>query len=152
MPNTSGAHLNTGTAPHSASPASTLVYVSLPPGSMPDGRIAAITDARLGSSASATFTDGGFDPVGLAAATGDTLTLTIRTKNGESVTFMRAVPGDGRPVIVRTSPPPHKRDVPLNARMAIVFSEPIDAATLTDGSVRLSTRGVGGHRIAAVQR
>jgi len=41
------------------------------------------------------------------------------------------------PVVVRTNPPPRKRDVPLNSRITVVFSEPIDAATLTTSSVQL---------------
>ena len=46
------------------------------------------------------------------------------------------------PVIVRTEPPPGKRDVPLNASIVIVFSEPIDSATLTPASVRLLHGGI----------
>src|SRR5207249_3591945 len=30
-----------------------------------------------------------------------------------------------RPVVVRTDPPPRKRDVPLNTSIVVVFSEPI---------------------------
>ena len=41
------------------------------------------------------------------------------------------------PVVVRTSPPPHKRDVPLNASIIVVFSTPIDEASLTGASVEL---------------
>ena len=91
------------------------------------------TDPRLGSSVTAAFVDGGFDPVALPAAAGDTLTLTVQTGNAGSMSYMRTVPTDGPPIVVRTSPAPHKRDVPLNARMVIVFSEPIDAASLTRG-------------------
>ena len=41
------------------------------------------------------------------------------------------------PVVVRTDPVPQKVDVPLNAVMTVVFSEPIDATTLTPTSVQL---------------
>ncbi|HEY6061084.1 MAG TPA: Ig-like domain-containing protein, partial [Gemmatimonadales bacterium] len=47
------------------------------------------------------------------------------------------------PIIVRTEPPPKKRDVPLNLSMVVVFSEPIDSATLTPASVRLLRNGRG---------
>ena len=42
-----------------------------------------------------------------------------------------------RPVVVRTSPPLHKRDVPLNSIVVIVFSEPLDSTTVDTGSVKL---------------
>jgi len=41
------------------------------------------------------------------------------------------------PVIVRTNPPPKKRDVPLNAAIVIVFSEPVDGRTLNSSAVQL---------------
>jgi len=125
----------------SASLGSTVVYVSLPPGAMPDGGTVTITNTHLGSSVTATFVDGGFDPVALTATAGDTLTLSVQTSNAGWVSYMRAVPGHGPPIVVRTSPPPHRRDVPLNARMVVVFSQPIDPATLTAGSVQLQHNG-----------
>jgi hypothetical protein len=47
------------------------------------------------------------------------------------------VPGAGRPIVVRTSPSPRKRDVSLNANIFVVFSEPIDGATLNESSLQL---------------
>lgn len=41
-------------------------------------------------------------------------------------------------LVVRTDPPPRKRDVPLNAVIAIVFSDPIDLTTVDAGSIVLS--------------
>ena len=40
-------------------------------------------------------------------------------------------------MVVRTSPPPKKVDVPLNAFMVAVFSTPLDAATVNTTSVTL---------------
>ncbi|MES2169826.1 MAG: formyltransferase family protein [Actinomycetota bacterium] len=40
-------------------------------------------------------------------------------------------------MVVRTDPPPQKRDVPLNAVVTIVFSEPVDPATVNPGSLQL---------------
>jgi uncharacterized protein YjdB len=51
------------------------------------------------------------------------------------------VPTRRVPVIVRTSPPKGATDVPLNARVTIVFSEPMAAATLTGGSLQLRRNG-----------
>jgi len=109
---------------------------------MPNGRTVTITNPHLGISVSATFVDGGLDPVALPATAGDTLSLTVQTTTAGSVSYMRAVPKDGPPIVIRTSPPPHKRDVPLNSRMVIVFSQPIDPATLTQESVQLQHNGI----------
>src|SRR5204862_448199 len=40
-------------------------------------------------------------------------------------------------VVVRTEPPPRKRDVPLNTAIVVVFSEPIAGASLSTASVQL---------------
>jgi hypothetical protein len=58
------------------------------------------------------------------------------TRDGGEVTTDRTiVPASRPPVIVRTDPPAHKRDVPLNASIVVVFSEPIAPGALADGSV-----------------
>jgi alpha-tubulin suppressor-like RCC1 family protein len=81
---------------------------------------------------------GGFDPVPVPAIAGDTLELEIREVGSDTLLrFALAVPVRRPPVVVRTDPPPRKRDVPLNATMFIVFSEPIDPATLTGATVQL---------------
>jgi hypothetical protein len=116
----------------------TVVYVSLPPGAISDGRTATLQDGRVGSGASATIVDGGFDPVPLVANVGDTLAIHVQVGGGAGiVSYTCVVPEDAPPIVVRTSPPPHKRDVPLNASMVVVFSQPINPATLTTGSVQL---------------
>ena len=142
VPRAPAARAATGTALHVTSPVSAVAYVSLPPGSIPDGLTASIVDARRGSSANASIVDGGFDPVVIAADAGDTLTLTVQAASTGSRSYMRTVPGDGTPIVVRTSPPPHKRDVPLNVRIIVVFSEPIDSATLMRGPIQLRNGGV----------
>ena len=115
-----------------------IVFVSLPPGSVPKGETAVIQARSAEARATAAMVDGGFDPVPLAAATGDTLDIRIELAGGGgSLEFFAVVPPPIPPVIVRTDPPPKKRDVPLNAVMLIVFSEPIDAASVTASSVRL---------------
>jgi alpha-tubulin suppressor-like RCC1 family protein len=122
----------------SVSTGGSVVYVSLMPGTVPTGLTARIRDQENGLSVTAAVVDGGFDPVALAASVGDTLLVDI-TRSGpagplHAVELVRAT---HPPVVVRTSPPSGGRDVPLNASIVIVFSDPIDSATLTTGSVRL---------------
>ncbi len=120
------------------SSASPVVYVSLPPGAIPDGRTVTILDSRAGSIASTVMVAGGFDPIPVTANVGDTLAIRVQVGGaGAPVSYTVAVPEGAPPIVVRTSPPPHKRDVPLNASMVVVFSQPLDPATLTTGSVQL---------------
>jgi hypothetical protein len=119
-----------------------VAYVSLPPGTFPDAEDVAIRNPRTGRTRTVPVQDGGFDPVPVEAKPDDTLELDIRVAGGDVLGFMVTVPPSRRPVVVRTDPPPRKRDVPLNAVMLVVFSEPIDAATVTASSVVLSLGGV----------
>lgn len=114
----------------------TAVYVSLPPGTISGGHTATILDERVGSSASVAIVDGGFDPAPLVAEVGDTLSIAVQTDSG-SLAYRCVVAAGKPPIVVRTSPPPHKRDIALNARMVIVFSTPIDSATLNSTSIQL---------------
>ena len=52
-----------------------LAYVSLPPGSVPDGESATVTNLANGETFRRVIVDGGFDPVGIVAGVGDTLEL-----------------------------------------------------------------------------
>lgn len=114
-----------------------VAYVSLPPGTVPGGNIATIQNRRTGATSTALLVVGGFDPVPIPASSGDTLDVDIQLFDGGQVRLLSVVPIRRPPVIVRTDPPPRKRDVPLTAAMVIVFSEPIDTTTLTATSVRL---------------
>lgn len=153
MPSLSGAIVSRPTTPiasagvsaapsHSVMSGPTVVYVSLLPGTMPRGVAAAISNARTASQVSVTIADGGFDPVAVAAGTGDTLGLDIEVSDGGApLRFALPVPATRPPVVVRTEPPPKKRDVALNATIVVVFSEPIDGTTITTQSVRLLSGG-----------
>jgi len=117
-----------------------VVYVSLPPGTIPDGGLATVRNTRTGTSASAAMASGGFDPVAIEASAGDTLALQVqRAEGGSPVTFSLVVLAPRRPVVVRTDPPPRKRDVPLNTQIVVVFSEPINPATAAN--IRLLSAG-----------
>ena len=117
-------------------PAPQIVYVSLPPGTIPGGTEAQLRVERTGEMVTAQLVDGGFDPVALAAAVGDTVAIDVQAE-GTVLSYRVPVPTPSRPVVVRTRPPRHKRDVALNASMLVVFSEPIDPATLTADAVQL---------------
>lgn len=130
-----------GASAHSAGDA-TVVYVSLPPGSLPEASQVSIRDARLGSVVTVPVVGGGFDPVALASAVGDTLDFLVLGGNGTSLAAYRKVVEKERPpTVVRTTPPPNKRDVPLNAFIAVTFSEPMDSASVVAG-VHLTAGGV----------
>ena len=114
-----------------------VAYVSLPPDSVPGGTSAVVQNRRTGNTTATAVINGGFDPVPVLANAGDTLDLVVSVGEASVVTFSYAVPPRLKPVVVRTSPSSGKRDVPLNTIIVIVFSEPIDAATLTPSSVQL---------------
>jgi Tol biopolymer transport system component len=122
----------------------TVAYVHLPEGTALSGLAASIRNRTSGATELAYPAGGGFDPVPVPARPGDLLDLEVRGEGG--LVLFRGetrVPSSRRPFVVRTNPPPRKRDVPLNAAFVIVFSEPIARNTLTPGSVRLvSSDGV----------
>ena len=123
------------------------VYVALPAGAIPNARDITIRVQSGGASLTVPALDGGMDPVAVRAATGDTLEITVATVGNDSWPFTNVVPSLTRPTVIRTSPAPRKRDVPLNPTIIVVFSEPIAAASLTSSSVVL-TKGAGGNPVA----
>ncbi|MEX2157052.1 MAG: Ig-like domain-containing protein [Gemmatimonadales bacterium] len=115
-----------------------VVYVSLLPGTVPTGSRAAIR--RIGDTVALTTAvlDGGFDPVPVEAQTGDSIEVVVTDAGGGTLYQERVVVTAARPpIVVRTNPPRRKTDVPLNAALVIVFSEPVDGGTLTSSSVQL---------------
>ena len=69
-----------------------LVYVSLPPGSVPGGDNATVRDLSTGQIRTAPMLDGGFDPVPLPAHVGDTLDVEIHRGGVVIATMMALVP------------------------------------------------------------
>lgn len=129
------------------STAEQVAFVSLPPGSVPDGDRAAI--ARFGDTVAFTtrVVDGGFDPIPIIANLGDVIEVDVRNALGVVISrFSSTVSAARHPVVVRTNPPPGKRDVPLNAAIVVVFSEPVNPSTLTTSSIELrrGTEAVSG--------
>ena len=115
-----------------------VAYVSLPPGAVPAGHTALIRRVgHAGSIITAVFT-GGFDPVPVNAATGDSIDVIVRNATGGAVLQSRlAVAARRPPVVVRTNPPHKKTDVRLNSAIVVVFSEPVASGTLNSSSVRV---------------
>lgn len=118
-----------------------IVFISLPPGSVPNAERVFIRARETGSEATNVMVDGGFDPIPIAARVGETLEVQIDLEGGEREEFVSEVPPKRSPIVVRTDPPPQRRDVPLNTVLLVVFSEPVDAATLTPSSVQLLLDG-----------
>ena len=116
----------------------TVVYVSLPSGAIPNGSSASLSDLHTGASFNATVVDGGFDPLALPAVAEDTVLIVVRETGGASSTsFLSVVAAGTAPIVVRTDPLPHTGDVSLNSLVVVVFSEPLDSATVNTGSVEL---------------
>lgn len=107
-----------------------VAYVSMQPGSDSLGVVALIRNGPLGVPVVVPMVDGGFDPVVVGASPGDTLQVSIQRTTGAVVVGYSVVPVRSRPVVVRTSPPRRKTDIPLNSIVRVVFSQPIDSLTL----------------------
>ena len=128
----------TASLPSAAGAGDSVVYISLAPGSEVDGSIATVRLLSSLSSVTTTIADGGFDPVPLTASDGDSVEVFVRDVSGTVLLHtVSPVVGARRPAVVRTNPPPRKRDVPLNSVIVTVLSEPAAAGSLTPGSVRL---------------
>lgn len=118
-----------------------VVFVSLKPGTVPSGERATIRDLATGVSVTTLVVEGGFDPIPISASVGDSLDVEItRPSLLGVVQVVRVVAPHTPPVVVRTDPPNRKVDVPLNSVMMVVFSEPIDSATLNASTVTVLTR------------
>ena len=115
-----------------------LVHVSLPAGSVPDGRQATVQRVGAEESVVTPIIDGGFDPVAIIASPTDSIVVVVRNGLGATVLESRApVPARRPPSVVRTSPPRRKSDVPLNAIIIVVFSEPVSPATIDASAVKV---------------
>ena len=118
-----------------------VVWVSLLPGTLPAGITAEVSTRLADGAATVTMLDGGFDPIPLPALDHDTVTVVVRGASGEVASYIVPVPMKAPPIVVRTYPPKSKKDVPLNLRALVVFSEPMDRQTVTPGTVRLLLNG-----------
>jgi alpha-tubulin suppressor-like RCC1 family protein len=114
-----------------------VVYVSLASDSFPAGRFVTLRNPRAGTTVSDSMVNGGLDAVPVAASKGDTVTVEVFGSAGLVAQFEVPVPETRKPRVVRVSPTRKKRDVPLNARPVIFFTEPVAPNTVTPSSVQL---------------
>jgi uncharacterized protein YjdB len=113
-------------------------FVSLLPGSDPTGTAVVVRNARTGRSVQVPLTDGGFDPVSVPATSEDPIRVEIQS-DAEAPLTASSIPILLPPVVIRTDPPKHRTSVPLNTLLTIVFSEPIDPASVTAEAITLTS-------------
>ncbi len=132
---------NVGVSRSAASPSlnDTIVYVSLTPGTASGGSRATIHRVGSADRLTTAVLEGGFDPVPINANVGGSIVVVVTDQGGAVVGQPLGLRVSARrpPVVVRTEPPPRKRDVPLNTAIVVVFSEPVDPATLSSSTVQL---------------
>jgi Tol biopolymer transport system component len=128
-----------GTSP--GVPASSLAYVSAVAGTLSHATLAEIRNqTKHGAPRSVRIVNSGFDPGGIEAAAGDELSLTVFMNDGGAMTMRFGVPSRRPPTVVRTNPA-SGTDVGLTVPVVVVFSEPIDRASVTSSSVALEQDG-----------
>jgi hypothetical protein len=114
-----------------------LVYVSARPGTFPDGLAVSISNRSNGESVGTAMLDGGFDPLPIRGQIGDELVITIDQVDGSTLVFTAEVRDGVRPRVIRTRPPREATQVSLDATIRVVFSEPVDPATITSETLSL---------------
>jgi hypothetical protein len=110
-----------------------MVWVSMVPGTIPDGVALKLENLKSHVAWAKELVHGGLDPVGIPAETGDTLLATIIRQGAPSRTDSILVPVRSRLHLVRTAPANHDADLPLDARVLLVFSQPLEWSTLAQG-------------------
>lgn len=116
-------------------------YVSAIPATFSNATSVTIRNLTRGDAGqSIAVIDGGFDPVGIAAATGDELSVLVQAGAAVAPVVAR-VPASRRPGIVRTNPSKDNRDVAIDVPMLVVFSEPVDKSSVTTSSIVLLDNG-----------
>jgi alpha-tubulin suppressor-like RCC1 family protein/uncharacterized protein YjdB len=119
-----------------------VAYISLPSNSYSGAAIAHITSSSFDGTVTAPMIEGGLDPVPVSAAAGDSVEIQILSNDGMTLARTGSrVPATRRPRVVRTVPPRGKTDVAVNAIIVVIFSEPIDATSLSSASIRLLRAG-----------
>lgn len=120
--------------------AAEVAYVSLPPGTITEATFATVHNISKSVEATVTVIDGGFDPIAIEAAAGDTIEVEPQGRVAESMALV--VPVRRPPQIVRTSPKHGKRDVAFNERILVVFSEPLDRQSVDASAIQLRRAGL----------
>jgi len=121
------------------------VYVSALSGTFRGGLYVTLqNETRGGRAVSVPLASGGFDPIAIEAFAWDEVSRTVDDGTGQpGMRAVTRVPFDRRPEIVRTSPGQAGAGVAVDGPIIVVFSEPIDEATLAGGSINLTENGTG---------
>jgi Big-like domain-containing protein len=117
--------------------ADSLVYVSLLPGMIPHGSSVRIEDHTGIGLFQGSLTNGGLNPVSVRASVGDVLIIVTTDSVGITRTIDSPVVGRRPVTLVRTEPGRSRTDIPVNAAIVAVFSEPLAPGTVTSSTVKL---------------
>jgi hypothetical protein len=117
---------------------STTVYVSLLAGTVAGGVRAEITNLTTDLATIVPMVEGGFDPVAMPAEEGDKIEVITHTATGGTRRLVSTAGLSMRPVVIRSGPGRGAADVPLNALIVVVFSQPMEGSTLEDGGISLA--------------
>lgn len=117
-----------------------VVFVSAAPHTLDRVAQAVVSNAG-GQSVPAAVQDGGFDPVSLAAVTGEVVTVSLTDSNGATTSTELTVRARRPPRVVRTSIGPQRTDVPLNVVIRVVFSAPVDLESARAGITLATAAG-----------
>lgn len=116
-------------------------FVSLERGSLTDGSLLVLRRAGGGVEIRAPLTGGGLDPVAVPALAGEELLLDVMDGSDLVLAASALVIPRVPPIVIRTDPPKRRSSVPVNMKVIIVFSEPIDPTSVTPRSIRLIGAG-----------
>jgi hypothetical protein len=111
--------------PNAPGAAGSLVFVAAAPISVRGAKYARILSSR-GDSVTTQAFSGGFDPLPIRGEDGDVVTVTV-VDSADRETTTRLPARAKPPRVVRTSPAPNRADVPLNIRVTVVFSTPMES-------------------------
>lgn len=125
--------------PYQAIAGATLVFISATPGAHEGVAEVRLRLERTGEERLVTVAGGGWDPVALMAEEGDQVTVAPVSSAGQAAAI--AVKKRSPPRVVRVSTDSPKNDVPLNARIEVVFSAPIDLESAREGITLTSPGG-----------
>lgn len=118
-----------------------VAYVFLSRGRFRPFETATITNLMSGASRTEPLVDGGFDPVPISAAAGDTLEIAILGISAPLFRLVSEVPVRAPPRVVRIEPGPGKVDVVFKVAAFVIFSEPVDEQTVTPETIKLLLDG-----------
>lgn len=116
-------------------------FVSIERGSLSEGTSLVLRRASGGAEIHALLTGGGLDPVAVPALGGEELLLDVMDGSDLVLAASALVIPRVPPIVIRTDPPKRRTSVPVNMRVIIVFSEPIEPTSVTSRSIRLIGAG-----------